>query len=387
MGSEFRDKGAHVILGPVAGPLGRIALAGRNWEGFSPDPYLTGVGMSETIVGLQSTGVQACAKHYLLNEQETWRQVGFPNGTFSYNDAPGANISAISSNVDDRTIHELYLWPFADAVRAGVASVMCSYQRINGTYGCENSKLLNGILKEELGFQGYVMSDWGKSVLVPSSCPRELAFSKMPTCWFRFDLMHSYSRRISGATHATLETIIAGMDMEMPGDVPGPIFPFTNYFNGTIREYYANGSFSSARLDDMLIRIFTPYFYLGQDEGYPSKDPSMADLMTLYPQDSYRYDFNLTGTRSRDVRQRHADGIRALGAQAAVLLKNVNGTLPLRAPRNIGVFGSDAAESVNGLYGFQDAEIGTLPIGGGSGMLTEKTFATSTTYANLRFLL
>ena len=59
MGSEFKAKGAHVILGPVSGPLGRVALGGRNWEGFSPDPYLTGVGMKETISGLQSVGVQA----------------------------------------------------------------------------------------------------------------------------------------------------------------------------------------------------------------------------------------------------------------------------------------------------------------------------------------
>ena len=58
-------------------------------------------------------------------------------------------------------MHELYLWPFANAVHAGVASVMCAYNRLNGTYACENSKSLNGLLKEELGFQGYVMSDWG----------------------------------------------------------------------------------------------------------------------------------------------------------------------------------------------------------------------------------
>jgi beta-glucosidase len=57
-------------------------------------------------------------------------------------------------------MHELYLWPFANAVRAGTASIMCSYQRINGSYGCQNSKALNGLLKSELGFQGFVMSDW-----------------------------------------------------------------------------------------------------------------------------------------------------------------------------------------------------------------------------------
>lgn len=73
-------------------------------------------------------------------------------------------IAAISSNVDDRTLRELYLWPFADSVHAGVASIMCAYNRVNGTYAFENSKLLNGVLKEELGSRGYVMGDWGKQI-------------------------------------------------------------------------------------------------------------------------------------------------------------------------------------------------------------------------------
>jgi len=64
----------------------------------------------------------------------------------------------VSSNVDDRTIHELYLWPFQNAVKSGVSSVMCSYNRINSSYACQNSKTLNGLLKSELGFQGYVSS-------------------------------------------------------------------------------------------------------------------------------------------------------------------------------------------------------------------------------------
>jgi beta-glucosidase len=64
MAEEFKGKGSHIALGPVCGPLGRSAFSGRNWEGFSPDPYLSGVAMEETIIGMQSVGVQACAKHY-----------------------------------------------------------------------------------------------------------------------------------------------------------------------------------------------------------------------------------------------------------------------------------------------------------------------------------
>ncbi|KAF5980582.1 glycoside hydrolase superfamily [Fusarium coicis] len=72
----------------------------------------------------------------------------------------GKILDAVSSNVDDRTIHELYIWPFADAVHAGVASVMCSYNRVNETYSCESEHLINNLLKKELGFEGYVMSDF-----------------------------------------------------------------------------------------------------------------------------------------------------------------------------------------------------------------------------------
>ena len=101
-------------------------------------------------------------------------------------------------------MHETYLWPFANAIRAGSASVMCSYQRINGSYGCQNSKALNGLLKEELGFQGYVISDWA-------------------------------------ATHSGVSAIQAGLDMNMPGRIG-----FTgnaSYFgsNVTIAVYVLHG--------------------------------------------------------------------------------------------------------------------------------------------------
>lgn len=115
LAAEFRGKGSQVILGPVAGPLGRSALGGRNWEGFSPDPFLTGELFTESIVGIQDGGVQACAKHYIGNEQETQRQPS--------ENEDGKRIESISSNIDDTTLHELYLWPFQKAVKAGVATV------------------------------------------------------------------------------------------------------------------------------------------------------------------------------------------------------------------------------------------------------------------------
>lgn len=139
MAEEFRDKGVNGFLGPVAGPIGRSPAGGRNWvcrwlclyicnvtdcvqqEGFSPDPYLTGALFAESIKGVQSTGQIAVGKHYIGNEQEHFRQTpetsGFGLANITY---PG------SSNIDDVTLHELYAWPFADGVRAGLASIMCS---------------------------------------------------------------------------------------------------------------------------------------------------------------------------------------------------------------------------------------------------------------------
>jgi beta-glucosidase len=133
--------------------LKRSGYGGRGWEGFSPDPYLTGVAAEQTIWGMLQGGVQTSLKHYIGNEQETHRNPGLSPDNIT--------IEAVSSNIDDRTIHELYLWPFANGVRAGTSSIMCSYNRLNASYGCQNSKTLNGLLKTELGFQGYVVSDWG----------------------------------------------------------------------------------------------------------------------------------------------------------------------------------------------------------------------------------
>ncbi|TFK45798.1 beta-glucosidase [Heliocybe sulcata] len=323
---EYKGKGAHVVLGPVAGPLGRSAYGGRNWEGFSPDPYLTGVAMEHTIQGIQSVGVQACAKHYIGNEQETQR---VPSVS-----ASGETIESASSNIDDRAIHELYSWPFADAVHAGVSSVMCSYNRLNESYACQNSYTLNGLLKTEFGFQGYVMSDWG-------------------------------------ATLSGVPAIEAGLDMNMPGGIPfSSATP--SYFGQNITIAVQNGTLAEERVDDMVRRVLTPYFYLNQDQDFPTIDPSSSGMNTLFPQSAWVYQFDLNGTSSRDVRANHAALIRELGAAGTVLLKNTNGALPLKNPKYIGVFGNDAGDLTNSLYFFLDGfggqyEYGTQPVGGGSG--------------------
>ena len=140
---EFRVKGAHVYLGPAMDVI-RAPEAGRLWESFGADTYLAGECAYATITGVQSVGVQACAKHLILNSQETYRFLE-------------------SSNTDQRTLMEKYFAPFWRAVDADVGCVMCSYNRVNDTYACENPALIgeSGLLKKTVGFKGFVVSDWG----------------------------------------------------------------------------------------------------------------------------------------------------------------------------------------------------------------------------------
>ncbi|KAL4879545.1 glycosyl hydrolase family 3 N terminal domain-containing protein [Aspergillus karnatakaensis] len=322
MGQEFRAKGIEVALGPSAGPLGRHALGGRNWEGFSVDPYLSGIAIAATIRGIQSNGVQACAKHIVGNEQETQRSYSILDD--------GTRVEGISSNIDDRTLHELYMWPFADAVKAGVASAMCSYNRLNQTYACENDALLNGILRDELGFRGFVVSDWF-------------------------------------ATHSGAKSINAGLDLNMPGALSAEHMQTgASYWGAYITVMVEDGSITEDRVDQMITRIMTPYFYFGQDRpDYPPVDRSMeytfaawSNVLDLLPSPP---------PPTRDVRGDHARLIRKLAAEATVLLKNVNATLPLKSPLNIGVFGNDAADPSQGLVVMRQSEVGTLPLGGGAG--------------------
>ena len=345
IGEEHKAKGSHVILGPIGGPLGRSAYNGRTWEGFAADPYLTGVCMEESINGMQDAGVQANAKHFLAYEQETQR-----NPTYQ----PDANETtyiqdSVSSNLDDRTLHEIYMWPFANAVRARVASAMCSYNRVNGSHACQNSYLLNHLLKGELGFQGYVMSDWG-------------------------------------ATHSGVASVEGGMDMTMPGGFStyGETWGHGSYYGNNLTEAVHNGTVPISRLDDMILRIMTPYFLLDQDKNYPSVDASVGPLNVDSPPWSWIYDWKFTGESSRDVRGNHSAMIREHGAASTVLLKNERNALPLRKPRNIFVAGNDAGPQAQGPDTQGDFEYGVLANSGSSGSCRFATISTPLDAINQR---
>jgi len=158
---------------------------------------------------MQGAGVITSVKHFIGYEQETNRNME-------------GNVSSISSNIDDKTIHELYLWPFVDTVHAGSGCVMCSYNRINNSFACQNSKAQNGLLKGELGFEGFIVSDWD-------------------------------------GQHGGVASAEAGLDVAMPNSA------YWGTSGEILAEAVNNGSLAEERVTDMAMRVIAAWYQLGQD--------------------------------------------------------------------------------------------------------------------------
>lgn len=142
LGQECQSEEVSMLLGPGVN-MKRSPLCGRNFEYFSEDPYLAGELAAAYVKGLQEQGVAACVKHFAANSQETRRM-------------------SSSSNMSERTLHEIYLPAFEKVVKEGkVRSVMCAYNAVNGTYCSENKELMTEILRKKWGFGGFVVTDWG----------------------------------------------------------------------------------------------------------------------------------------------------------------------------------------------------------------------------------
>ncbi|KAJ7858816.1 glycoside hydrolase family 3 protein [Mycena olivaceomarginata] len=249
LGEEFRGKGINMHLGPAL-DLMRNPKAGRGWESFGPDPYLNGEAAFETITGIQSVGVMACAKHFIANNQEHWRY-------------------GLIAEVDDRTMHEMYYYPFLRSIEANVSSVMCAYNQFKRHVlvpQCSASSGRTGLLRRD-GFQGFVVSDWG-------------------------------------ATHdSAADNANAGLDMEMPGDW---------IVIGSLESDVNSGQVPLSRMNQMVTRILAPWYRLGQDSGYPpvNFDAQHSDG---------------SGANNLHVSVRsdaHTALAREIAADSAVLLKN-----------------------------------------------------------------
>src|SRR3954452_1899783 len=141
VGAAARASNQDVWLAPMVNGVNYVT-GGRNFETLGEDPYLASELVATEIKGVQGEGVIAQIKHYITND--------FENGR-----------NSTSVKIDPQTLHEIDLPAFDAGVKAGVGSAMCSYNRINDVYGCGSDYTLNQILKGELGFKGFVTSDWG----------------------------------------------------------------------------------------------------------------------------------------------------------------------------------------------------------------------------------
>lgn len=194
IGREARLSGFNVMLGGSVN-LARESRNGRNFEYTGEDPLLAGIMAGEQIRGVQSNHVVSTVKHYAYNDQETGRN------------HLNVTIGEAAGRMSD-------LLAFQIAIERGdPGAVMCSYNRVGGTYGCEHDGLLNRVLKRDWGFKGYVMSDWG-------------------------------------AVHSTIPAALAGLDQQS-----GYPFDKSPYFGAALKEAVENGHVPQARLDDMVRRI------------------------------------------------------------------------------------------------------------------------------------
>lgn len=196
LGEECQAEDVSVLLGPAVN-IKRSPLCGRNFEYLSEDPYLTGKMAASYIKGVQSWDVGTSMKHFAANNQEH-------------------NRMSCSSEVSERALREIYLPAFETAVKeAQPKTIMCSYNKINGTYASENKKLLTDILRDEWGFEGYVVTDWG-----------------------------AVADRVKG--------IQAGLDLEMPGN--------GGYNDAKIIAAVKDGSLKEEILDQTVERILKVIF-------------------------------------------------------------------------------------------------------------------------------
>lgn len=199
LGQEARTKACRVLLAPTIN-LHRSPLGGRNFECYSEDPLLSGKIAAAFVRGVQSEGVATTAKHFVANDAEFERHT-------------------IDSVVDERTLRELYLVPFEIAVKeGGVLGIMTSYNRLNGTWCSEHPELLNGILRGEWGFDGFVLTDW---------------FS----------------------AGSTVGSANAGLDLQMPG--PG------RFFGAKLADAVRRGEVAESVLDDQVRHMLSSWSRIG----------------------------------------------------------------------------------------------------------------------------
>ena len=265
IGQEAVQRGKDIMLGPAV-CIQRTPLCGRNFEYMGEDPFLAARMAVNYVEGEQAQGVGSCIKHFAANSQEFERR-------------------SINEIIDERTLREIYLPAFRAAVEeAGVISIMSAYNQINGQFCSENVHLLKDILKEDWGFQGVVISDWG-------------------------------------AVHHTDLTVLNGLDIEMGDGAPYQ----SNYLAAPFLSGLQSGKYPVAALDDMVRRHLYVMFKLNLIHDPAALAPTNAAPETPL------------STKA------HQETAQKIAEEACVLLKN-NNFLPLDAAhlKTIAVIGGNA---------------------------------------------
>jgi beta-glucosidase len=282
LGYECRASGFQISLGSTANLI-REARNGRNFECLGEDPILIGKMITEQIKGVQYQGqVIANLNRYALNPQEIGRCV--------YNVV-----------MDKRTMRETDLLPFEMAVKeSGVGSVMGAYNRVNGTYCCENSYLLDDVLKKAWGFKGFVMSDWR-------------------------------------GTKSTQAAALAGLDQEMPGD---------EFFGAALKEAVEKGQVPLARLDDMVRRVLRTEFSMNVMNREPG---TMAPITVVNP---------FTGAEvAQAVAEQSMVLLKNADGQLPLAASSIESIVVIGSYADMGVLsggGSDQVRPAGGLLPFRD---------------------------------
>ena len=222
-GEENKEKGINVALAPCANMM-RNPKGGRVWEAYGDDPYYTGVCASQVVKGIQDAGTIACLKHFVANDQETYRK-------------------ASSSNMDMKTLMDIYAEPFYRSIHeADLGSIMMSYNAINNSYCFEDKFILTDVLRDILGFKGFTMSDW----------------------W--------------SITNDDPINFNSGLDMNMPGGYGyGPFDEEKKYdyygrnhsYWSDLEKYADEGKVSEDRINQAATRIIASMYKMDQMNNYP----------------------------------------------------------------------------------------------------------------------
>jgi len=303
LAAETRVKGHDVLLAPGLNVV-RVPTCGRNFEYLSEDPQHGARLGAAYVRGLEANGVAATAKHFVANNQERWRD-------------------EVDAVVDERTLREIYLPAFEAAVEAGASAIMTAYNRVNGEYMSENARLLEGLLREEWGFDGVTMSDWwgthdavaaaegGLDLEMPGASVVEL-FAPHSTA-----LRAMLRLRLSDRLDVDPPLFWRPVDRYVADDGQPDPYPY-DFFGDRLRDAVEAGVVSESTVDAKARRVLGLYERLGLLDG--DRPAGTVDWGA------------------------HHDLAREVARRGTVLLKN-DGTLPLSGAETLAVVGPNADEA------------------------------------------